>query len=59
MTDKKTAPASSQGPTSTVGRGGWDRDKCHLIQHTRKPREERPICLACPYDRCLLERQET
>ena len=29
--------------------------KCPLIAHTRKEDEERPICLNCPYKRCLLE----
>lgn len=29
--------------------------KCHLIAHTRKEHEEIPICLNCPYERCVLD----
>ena len=29
--------------------------KCHLIAHTRNEAEERPICLNCPYQRCVLD----
>jgi len=55
MRGQKTVSRGPHGPYSKIGRGTTNLGKCHLIAHTRNQDEERPICLACPYDRCLLE----
>ena len=56
MTEQKVRSRPSRGPYSAVSRGTKDMmGKCHLIAHTTKEDQEIPICLSCPYERCVLD----
>jgi len=50
MKTKQRRSRASQRPSSTVRKTS---DKCPLLKGTRGQDEERPICLNCPYERCV------
>ncbi len=56
MKTKQGLSRASERPSRRIY-GTSQFGKCHLIKHTRKPSEERPICLSCPYEQCLLDHQ--